>query len=107
MPKKNVQKRHWMITLFPTIDEYCQEENILELIEQIMFHEIPNISYSIFQLEEAGSTGKLHLQLYVEFSTSYRFTKVKKLFDWVGFSKPHCEPRKHSREACKNYCSKS
>ena len=106
MGKNNPQKRHWMITLFPQMDIFGDEEVILLALKS-MIENLPNVRYSIFQIEQAKSTSKIHVQLYIEFETSYRFSKVKKLFTFEGFSKPHLEARKHSRDACKAYCSKS
>lgn len=100
------QKRHWMITLFPKMDIWAKED-VLALALKSMLENLPNVRYSIFQIEISPTTNKIHVQLYVEFKKSYRFSKVKKLMDFEGFSKPHLEIRKHSRESCRAYCSKS
>ena len=94
-----------MITLFPKIDIFAHEDS-LSVALQAMIETLPNLRYSIFQLEEGDKTDSLHAQVYIEFSESYRFTKVVKLFTFEGFKPPHVESRKHSRTACRNYCKK-
>ncbi len=98
------QKRHFMNTLYPKMDIWGEEEVLLLALKSLI-ENLPNVRYSIFQLEWT-TTGKIHVQLYIEFEESYRFTKVKKLFTFEGFSTPHVEFRNYSREACKTYCSK-
>lgn len=106
MSKKNKQKSHWCFTLFPKMDMFGNEE-VINVALKSMIENLPNVRYSIFQLEVAPKTGKIHCQGYIEFLKPIRFTKMTKLFTFEGFGKPHVEWRKKSRIAARNYCLKS
>ena len=97
------QVRHWMITLFPKMDIWANEEVLLKALEG-MLKTLPKMGYSIFQLESCPKTEKIHVQLYIEYSQSKRFKTVVKHFTFEGFSNPHVESRRKSRTACRDYC---
>lgn len=103
--KSNTQKRHWMITMhfdkeYETFDDvlYFMKEEITK---------VPNVRYSIFQIEVCPTTNNLHLQIYLELTKSVRRSKVIKMMTFTGFKHPHCEARIHSRDACRKYCKKN
>lgn len=60
-----------------------------------------HFKYCVYQLESCPTTGKLHLQGYVEFKRSVRIRKVKELFKCPEM---HLERRMGSREAARQYC---
>lgn len=60
--------------------------------------------FSIFQLERAPTTGRLHLQGYSELTTMQRFTWIQN--NWEHFRSVHFERRQGSREQAINYCKK-
>ena len=70
---------------------------------QARFSEKDEIRYAIWQLEKCPSTGRLHIQGYLEFKRGVRYRAVQRA---VGEENAHVEVRSKSREACKVYCSK-
>lgn len=59
-----------------------------------------NARYLIFQLER-GESGTMHLQGYIEFSDSRRFSAVRRLLPGA-----HIEPRRGSAQQAADYCRK-
>lgn len=66
------------------------------------YEENPEVKYIIYQLERAPSTGKLHIQGYVQWTKPSRMTKLKT----IGLGKAHAEIARGSPEQNKAYCSK-
>lgn len=60
-----------------------------------------NFVYAIFQLERA-STGKLHLQGYVEYTSAVSFRKMQKILPGA-----HLELRRGTRDSAREYCRKA
>lgn len=65
-----------------------------------------SVRFSIWQLEAAPSTGKLHLQGYVEFIKPCRASGVSKQLG-LAVPSPHLEVAKGTQEQNIKYCSKS
>ena len=63
----------------------------------------PDLRYAIWQLERSPTTGRLHLQGYLEFKSSMRRSAVKRFL-----SQPSChlEGRRGSRDQAADYCRK-
>ncbi len=99
----NVQKRHWMVTVWPKhigLDSECSEEEIIDGFrhEWEIISKSPNLRYLGGQVERAPDTGNLHIQAYIEFKCSYRQAEVLRNFT------AHIEPRKGSRDEARSYC---
>jgi len=62
----------------------------------------PKNKFCIWQKEKCPKTGKLHLQVYIEFGKQIRFIKLQEILP-VG---THIEMRKGTREDAIKYCSK-
>ena len=101
------QKRHWMATIHLNWDVESQINiSDLETVIGNSIDNIPNLKYCAWQLELTPTTNKIHIQLYLELKKSVRLSKVIKLLTFEGFQHPHCEPRKSSQQACRDYCLK-
>lgn len=87
-PMNPTRVRNWCFTL----NNYTSDD--IDSIKAI------NCRYLIFG-KEVGASGTPHLQGYIEFDKSVRFSYVKKLFP-----KAHLEPRTKPREANIKYCKK-
>jgi len=61
------------------------------------------IVYLVCQREKAPSSGKIHLQGYVELQSQYSMAKVKEI---LGCPKAHVEIRGGSQEQAIKYCTK-
>lgn len=61
------------------------------------------ITYAVWQLERAETTGTVHFQMYVELKSPQRFTYLKKVFKCETL---HCEPRKGTASQARAYCMK-
>lgn len=95
---KNVQRRHWVWTLWLANDASTEDA---EATARTIFNH-KRIRYACCQAERPeGIGGRIHLQGYVEFTTSYRMNEVKK---HLGYDSMHLEPRKGSRSDARNYC---
>lgn len=64
---------------------------------------ITNVRYSIWQLEECPTTGKIHAQIYLQLFNRVRITTVQKL---IGDATAHVEAAKGDPDANIAYCSK-
>ena len=95
------QKRHWMLTAY---DGHLKNWTDLPLslsdfpLEET-FAECKSVRYACGQLETCPDTGRLHAQLYVEFSESLRLAQVIKLFP------SNAEPRLGTRTDAREYCT--
>jgi len=86
------QCSHWMVTKF----------NIsVEDFQQVIASS--NAKYAVWQLERCPETGRDHIQGYVEFKRSVRFSTVTRLLGHEGL---HIEPRRGSRTQAREYCQK-
>lgn len=88
--RKDYPLRNWCITIF----DYD--------LDEIDMYDKQYIKYIIMQEEECPKTNKKHLQGYVEFTKSVRFTYVKDVFG----QSVHVEKRRGSQEQAINYCKK-
>lgn len=62
------------------------------------------VTYAVWQLEKSPTTGRLHVQGYVEFSKALTIAAIKKA---IGDTTAHIEEAKGSSHQNKKYCSKS
>ncbi len=93
------RRRNWCFTLhLPDDTEYerTSANRYLEIDK-------PTVRYAVWQLETCPSTGRLHLQGYIEFTDSKRKRAVKLI---LGSNRVHLEPRFASREQAREYCRK-
>lgn len=87
------KSRHFCITTFETKNyNYWKYLDLDDL----------KIRYFVYQLERA-STGKVHVQGYIEFYDQVRLSQVKSRLDDQGL---HAESRKGSRVQARDYCMK-
>lgn len=92
---KTCRARNWMITLFaPYYENAHTVQAQLDHWEKVRAY--------AFQEERAPDTGRIHLQMYVEFDSVVTNIGIKKAFG----ERTHCEPRKKSAQECWNYCTK-
>lgn len=91
-PKK--REYNWVFTCF-NLD--CEE-----LIKS-MDKEKQGFRYIIFQREACPTTGKIHLQGYLELDNAKTCSAIQKILQ----DKCHLEPAQGSRKSNENYCSKS
>jgi len=101
----NVQKRHWMATVWPMhldLDHGYSEEEIIDAMQSHWksLSSLPGLKYAVGQIERSPETGNLHIQAYTEWSTSKRRKEVAKVFP------AHLEFRKGSRDDARDYCRK-
>lgn len=78
------------------------EHWIGEFIERL--READRHKYSVFQLERAPRTGRLHLQGYSELTGTARYKWIQS--HWPNFGSAHFEVRQGSRDQAINYCKK-
>lgn len=83
-------------------------EGTTATLETFINHELFNDQggkYGVFQLESAPTTGKLHLQFYMEFKKP---VSLKAAQSAIGDFKheSHLEVRKGSRDQARDYCMK-
>ena len=62
------------------------------------------VRYVVAQLEKCPTSGRVHVQGYLELSTPMRVPGASKLFGTVG---PHLEPRRGTRVQARDYCRKT
>lgn len=86
--------RHYCLTTFDT-KKYKEWKNL-------DFDDC-QIRYLIYQIEKSPSTGRLHLQAYIEFYNALRITQVKTRLNDATL---HCERRKGTRQQARDYCMK-
>lgn len=84
--------RHWVFTLNNPEDHGIVDNHIPAL---------PQERYIVWQLEQGGRTGTLHIQGYVEFHASIRFNALKAWLPSARFAM-----RKGSRDQAREYCMK-
>lgn len=91
--------RHWVFTINnPTVRSVAGPLLARDLCGK------EHVRYVVFQFEK-GSQGTEHIQGYIEFDTSMRFSKVKDLLtQWGGV--PHLEKRRGTRDQARDYCQK-
>ncbi len=90
-----MSKRNWCFT------ENDAERNLERFTA--VFGGTP-VSYAVFQTERGGSTGREHLQGYIELEKPMRLSEVKKL---LGSDTVHLESRRGNRVQARDYCRKS
>lgn len=61
------------------------------------------LRYCVYQYEACPTTGRIHIQGYVEFNKPVRLARAKKL---LSAPTAHLEKRKGSREQARDYCMK-
>lgn len=86
------RQRHWCLTTFDT-KKFKTWADTLDT----------GIRYMVYQLERCESTGKIHIQAYVEFYKQFRRRQVKSI---LQDNTLHCEVRKGTRDQARDYCMK-
>lgn len=94
------RRRNWLFTYNYTDEE--QNGNV-NFEPETFVPEDSRVRYAIWQLEVAPTTGRHHLQGYVECNCSIRLGSLKTL---LGAVSVHLEPRRGSREQAIEYCRK-
>lgn len=89
---KDKQFRNYLLTI--NNPEQTDEE-LKKYIE-----ELPNLKYCVFQREK-GAKGTEHIQMYIEYTNSKKFSTVKN-----QFPKAHIENRKGTKKQARDYCMK-
>jgi hypothetical protein len=102
---KNVQRRHWMATVWPNhlgLDVGCSDHELIDAMESFWetLSSLPGLKYAVGQIERSPETGNLHIQAYTEWGSSKRLSEVVKIFP------AHLEFRKGSRDDARDYCRK-
>lgn len=92
--KDESRGRSWCFTSYDTRDYKLWQK--LDLIGS-------GIRYIVFQLEKTPTTGRVHIQGYVEFYDKYRKKGVKKRLRSNGI---HLDPRNGPRARARDYCMK-
>lgn len=94
--------RNWIVTWNNPEPEFITD---CELISEYIRGGDENnlVSYAIWQLEKAGTTGTVHFQMYFELRKPQRFSFIKKL---LKTDKLHCEAKKGTRDEARDYCRK-
>lgn len=85
-----------------TSRHFCFTSFDLQSIDQLRQIEDERVRYLIFQHERA-STGRDHLQGYVEFRHPIRIAQAQRI---LGLERGHFEPRRGTRDQAINYCRK-
>ena len=85
--KRGSYAKHWMFT------SYRDEEPTFPA----------SAVYAVWQRESCPTSGRLHWQGYVEFTSKKR---IKSVQDAIGDPKAHCELRKGTADQATAYCSK-
>lgn len=95
--KQAAPAKHWAFTLFD-YDEY--DINVIVSSKDILYY--------VFQEETCPTSGKMHLQGYIEFKNKCRFRKSDGQINGCEFptKSPHWE-KSRNVNACINYCQKS
>lgn len=89
MPSK--QSSRWMVTCF-------------KYATPLPLSFTDRVQYAIYQEERAPSTGRLHLQMHIQFKN--KNTTMKTVKEEVGDTSAHCDIARGSIDECKQYCSK-
>lgn len=61
------------------------------------------VRYAVWQCEKCPTTGRPHLQLYIELHRPIRLRQLKHI---LNDNAAHCEPAGAKREDCRAYCTK-
>ncbi|AGS47835.1 replication-associated protein [Farfantepenaeus duorarum circovirus] len=87
--------RRWCFTVFnynhATVDDFIRAER----------HDC--VRYVVWQCEKCPTSGRSHIQGYVELHRPIRLRQLKQILDDTG---AHCEAAKGPRDACREYCQK-
>lgn len=114
----NLPHRHWCFTQhLRDVDSWAEiDDDSLPFFSPPIHHVLSDYSlvrYAVWQLEYTPTTGRRHLQGYLEFRRPFRFTGVRALFrtEWEleerpELMPPHIEPRRANRDAARRYCMK-
>lgn len=86
--------RNWCFTLF--VEEEKDYNDFIHSGQD-------GIRLGVWQLERCPESSRLHLQGYLEFSSSYRLARVKQI---LQNDSVHLEPRRGSRQQAIAYCEK-
>lgn len=96
--------RHWCFTV-NNLDKYCNGDRTNSSYCDRLWNAFrvasKKTTYGICQLEQADSTGKQHLQGYIEFPSTVRFERLRKILPGI-----HFERRKGTRDQARDYCRK-
>lgn len=99
---RDVQVTSWIVTGFVRNHEGVTIEQVwTDSASHLRSHK--SIKFFIGQCEICPTTGRKHLQAYVQFKRSVRLASVRSLFPEF---KLHCEARRGSHEEAIKYCSK-
>jgi hypothetical protein len=98
-PLSKRQLRHWLFTVWVDTDLPGDSWSLHH------FDDCPDLVYGCGQLEEAPDTGRLHFQIYTEWSKSLRFSEAAARLN-LRKSEYHAEDRKGSRDQARDYCLK-
>lgn len=93
--------RNFCLTVYPTINE--KEETSEIHLDPEAWNQDGLIRYFIYQIEMCPTTGRLHLQCYLETTRAVRFSALQKL---EGLASAHIAARRGTREQAKHYCMK-
>lgn len=99
------QKRHWVATVHFAhlgLDDTHGEEEFTSALREVWngLDRDTRLRYACGQLER-GDGGRLHAQVYCEFTQSLRRTQVEKVLPG------HLEPRTGTRQQARDYCRKA
>lgn len=86
------QVSHWCYTLYDTEPEVHSE----------LLKRAP-LRYWVFQQEQCPTTGRIHIQGYLEYKRSVKLASVKL---HLGNQGVHLEPRRGTRDEARQYCKK-
>lgn len=92
---KDFQSRHWVFTY--------NNPPVTDIELHALLSAGKHVSYFVFQLEKAPTTGLEHFQGYIEFSRSTRMGAVKKVFNCESL---HLEKRRGTQAEAIAYCKK-
>ncbi len=87
-------RNHWCFTVIPYTDEDLEACHAIEIGDVVR--------YIVYQIETCPTTGTPHIQGYMEFRSSQRRSRVKKLI----CNHVHVEIRHKTRLQASNYCKK-
>jgi hypothetical protein len=100
------QRRHFMCTLWPLKETEAPSVDEMDGFKGFI-DAWPNLQFASYQYEMT-KTGKIHIQLYIEFKKSIRASTVLKMLKTLkDFKHSRVEFRKHKRESCKKYTTKN
>lgn len=93
------RSKNWLFTLFVAHDS--MEEALTGELKAI--YDKQGVNYIVGQLEICPTTGKRHIQGYLELSGPMRFTRLK---DTYFTPQAHLEPRRGTQKQAIDYCTK-